>query len=287
MGNNDYYKTLGVDRNASPDEIKKAYRRMARKYHPDVSKATDAETQFKAVNEAYDVLKDPEKKSAYDQFGSQWQQAGEGFGGGQGFNPGGADFGDIFESVFRQQGSRRGGHGFSSRGEDQQARARISLQEAFKGTSRLINIRSKKLRIKIPAGTTDGQKIRLRGKGAHGANGGANGDLILLVKHTHDPHYQSKGKDIILELPITPWEAVLGDVLSVPTLGGPVKLTIPAGSQSGKKLRLRGMGLPGTTPGDQYIQLQIRVPDKSDPTIMAAYEKLAETAPFNPRKTLA
>jgi len=311
----DYYKTLGVSRNATVGDIKKAYRRLAKKYHPDVSKEPNAEEKFKQAKEAYEVLKDPEKRKAYDQFGQNWKQ-GQGFepppgwefhqqhGGGQqqGFHE--ADFSDFFSELFggtgRQGGFHRGGRTVKQRGQDQRSKIAINIQEAYNGTSRLLNLReptvnpqtgqisyqSKQLNVKIPAGVTQGQQIRLTGQGAPGIGGAPNGDLYLEIEIMPDKIYKLEGRDIYLNLPITPWEAALGSKVEVPTLGGNISLTIPAGSQTGKKLRLKGRGLPGKIPGDQYISLNIYIPEPKDNEQKALYEKMADEMAFNPRQEL-
>ncbi len=306
----DYYKTLGVSRDASDDEIKKKYRRLARKYHPDVSKEKDAEEKFKQVKEAYEVLKDKEKRKAYDQFGSNWKQ-GQGFEPPPGWqaqqggthyeeaNPG--DFSSFFEEMFGQQ---QRGHGYSQqfkkRGQDQHAKIAISLEEAYHGTERTltlqepqrdlrtgrINYSTRDLKIKIPAGVTQGQQIRLAGQGSPGQGGGPNGDLYLEVTLLPHPHYTTKGRDTFLNLPITPWEAALGGNIKVPTLGGAIQLKIPPGSQTGKKMRIKGRGLPGKTPGDQYILLNIYIPEPKNDQQKALYQQMAEEMPLDPRQEL-
>src|SRR5690625_1906709 len=277
----DYYEVLGVAREASQDEIRRAYRKAARRYHPDVSTEKDAEERFKEVGEAYEVLKDPEKRQAYDRFGKDWQQ-------GQDFRPppdweqdfgfaGGGyahqdDFSDFFESLFGR-GAGRGRGGFRTRGEDQVVRISLSLEDAYRGVTRTLTLsateidrsgqvrpRPRTLNVRIPAGVTDGQRIRLKGQGSPGLGGGPAGDLFLEVSLAPHPHFHADGRDVLLELPVTPWEAALGATVSVPTLGGVVDLRIPAGSQSGRKLRLKGRGLPGEPPGDQYTELRIVTP---------------------------
>ena len=305
----DYYKTLGLARDASQDEIKRAYRRLAHKYHPDVSKETDAEDRFKEVAEAYEVLKDPEKRAAYDRFGSDWRAGQEfhpppdwdaGFefrGGGGGPDLGG--FSDFFESLFGQgglggMGGMGGMHrGFHSRSQDHHARVLIDLEDAYRGATRTITLerpevnaqgqlvqRPHTLNVKIPRGVTAGQRIRLAGQGMEG------GDLYLEVDFRPHPRYTVEGRDVTLTLPTTPWEAALGNTVTVPTLGGPVDLKIPAGSQSGRKLRLRGRGLPGKPPGDQYVVLQIVTPAPTTEEARHLYEQMARVMPMNPRAEL-
>ena len=315
----DYYATLGVERGASTDDIKRAYRRLARKFHPDVSKEANAEARFKEVGEAYEVLKDPEKRTAYDQLGADWK-AGQEFqpppgGGGQrrhyyrsGGGPasGGEEFGgfsDFFESLFGQGGmgggARSGPAGGSfhyrqagpARGEDQQARLRISLEDAFNGASRTLELRSpdggtRSIRVAVPRGVTEGQRIRLAGQGLPGMNGGAAGDLFLELTLDSHPIFEADGRNVLLTLPIAPWEAALGETVGVPTLGGRVDLRIPAGSQSGRRLRLKGRGLPGKPPGDQIVTLRIDTPPADSDAARALYEEMRSKLPFNPRHGL-
>lgn len=313
----DYYKILGVEKNATEDQIKKQYRLMARKYHPDVSKEKDAEEKFKEVQEAYEVLKDPKKRSAYDQMGSNWKQ-GQGFtpppewefqqggGAGSGFEDifgREAGFSDFFESLFGQQRSRGGGsktyRGHARRGQDQLSQIHLSLEEAYSGTERTIQFqeperdpatgavqtKSRSIRAKIPAGVIQGQQIRLTGQGGKGTQPNLNGDLYLEVFIAEHPFYKVEGKNIFLNLPVTPWEAALGAKIAVPTLGGKVELSVPPGSQTGTKLRLKGRGLPGTPKGDQFVRLGIYTPEaKTDPA-KELYRKMAEIMPFDPRTT--
>ena len=304
----DYYEVLGIPRDASQDAIKQAYRRLARKYHPDVSKEPNAEAQFKEVGEAYEVLKDPEKRAAYDQFGSQWKagqdftpppdwDAGFEFSGG-GFTDA-REFSDFFESLF---GRARGGAGnfrsagFRIQGEDHHAKIMVSLEDAYHGATRSISLqtpkvdasgrittRSRNLNVKIPKGVVEGQRIRLASQGAPGMGGGPTGDLYLEIAFQPHRLFRVDGRDIFLDLPITPWEAALGGTVTVPTLGGKVDLKIPPGSQSGQKLRLKGKGLPGKTPGDQYVMLKIVTPKPLTDADRALYEKMSQTMPMNPR----
>jgi curved DNA-binding protein len=315
----DYYATLGVERSASLDEIKRAYRKLARKYHPDVSKEADAEARFKDVGEAYEVLKDPEKRAAYDQLGADWK-AGQEFrpppggggprryyyGSGGGPASGGEEFGgfsDFFESLFGQGGARGGVRGGPAggtfhyrqagpaRGEDQHARLRISLEDAFNGASRTLELRSpdggtRSIRVAVPRGVTEGQRIRLAGQGLPGMNGGAAGDLFLEISLDSHPIFEADGRNILLTLPIAPWEAALGETVGVPTLGGRVDLRIPAGSQSGRRLRLKARGLPGKPPGDQIVTLRIDTPPADSDVARALYEEMRNKLPFKPRRSL-
>jgi curved DNA-binding protein len=291
----DYYKILGVEPTATADEVKKAYRKLARKYHPDVSKEANAENRFKDVAEAYEVLKDPDKRAAYDQLGSNWQ-AGQGFSpppdwhGGEGFEfrsgAGGGGFSDFFDSLFgRGFGDERGPRRPAGR-EDQHAQIRITLEDAFHGSTRTVNLsqadgRTRTLEVRIPKGVRAGQRIRLAGQGGHGA------DLYLEIDFAPHRLYRLEGADLYLDLPVTPWEAALGATVKVPTLGGPVELTIPAGSQSGDRLRLRGRGLPAKpAPGDQYVVLKLVTPPARTEAARELYRRLAAELPLDPRQDL-
>jgi curved DNA-binding protein len=295
----DYYAVLGVDRKASAEDIKKAYRRLARKYHPDVNAEPDAEDRFKEVGEAYEVLSDPEKRSAYDALGANWkdhqnfqpppdwEQRFE-FGGG-GFTGHDGDFSDFFETLF-------GGHGFARhgrraggfKGADEHARVGITLEEAYRRDSVEIQVRGadgrpRRLRVKIPAGVSDGKRVRLKGQGGPGVGSGAAGDLFVEFRLVPHPQFRAEGRDIHYELPVTPWEAALGTELTVPTLGGSVKLKIPANSQAGSRLRLKGRGLPGDPPGDQLVTLKVVLPKADSAERKALYRQMAETMAFDPR----
>jgi curved DNA-binding protein len=323
----DYYKLLGVERSASADQVKTAYRRLARKYHPDVSKEANAEARFKEVQEAYEVLKDPEKRAAYDQLGPNWKAGeqfrpppdwGSGFefrGAGRGARPGGAgpragrsarfeneggeqDFSDFFSSLFGG-GSPFSGGGGARAGRDHHARVGITLEEAFAGTTRMLELKrpevradgtlelkSHTVRVSIPAGVTEGQLIRLAGQGEPAHGGGSAGDLYL---EAHiEPHrlFQLDGRDVTLTFPVAPWEAALGASVQVPTLGGAVDMHIPSGAQSGQKLRLRGRGLPGQPPGDQYVQLKVLLPAANSQEAKALYEEMRAKLNFDPRADL-
>lgn len=310
MDYKDYYKTLGIDKNATADDIKKKYRKLARKYHPDVSEEKNAEEKFKEVKEAYEVLKDPEKRKAYDTMGSNWQN-GAGFqqqhhGAGGGFEEhfSGGDFSDFFENMF---GQGRGGqtHGGrrqqrAQRGQDQTSKIDITLEQAFNGydvtlslqdnvvnpNTQQIERKHRSLKVKIPAGVTNGQQIRLTKQGAKGLNGGPNGDLYLEIHIKPNSIYRLENKDIYMQLPITPWESALGAKVEVPTLAGKVGLSIPAGSQSGKKMRLKGRGLPGKIPGDQYITLEIHTPKAETDAEKELYKNMSKELDFNPRQAL-
>ncbi len=315
----DYYKIMGVARDASQDEIKRAYRKLARKYHPDVSKEADAEQRFKEVGEAYEVLSDPEKRSAYDSLGANWRSGEQfrpppdwessfGFGGA---GPGGAgmgsagmgsgsarDFSDFFESLFGGGGGGFGqprgrAYSFRARGEDFQTSVTLSLDEAYHGVTKALSLQvpddtgrptARTLNVRIPAGVTEGRRIRLAAQGGAGLGGGERGDLYAVIRLAPHPWFRPDGADIHLDLPLTPWEAALGATIAVPTLGGPVELKVPKGSQSGQKLRLKGRGLPAQPPGDQLVTLSIVAPRATTPEAEAAYRRLAETVPANPRE---
>lgn len=297
----DYYKILGVTRDASQDDIKKAYRKLARKYHPDVSKEANAEDKFKEVGEAYEVLRDTQKRAQYDQFGSNYRH-------GQSFNPppgwddnvggfgGGGNFSSFFENLFGaggmggMGGAGMGGDQFFAKGEDVNAKITISLEDAFNGATKTIRRPSGAsqggtINVKIPAGITSGKKIRLNGQGKAGM-GGKAGDLYLEVQIASHKHYRLEGKDIYLDLPLAPWEAALGAKVTVPTLAGRINLTIPAGARSGQKMRLKGRGLPGKEPGDEFVVLQIMTPAADTDKAKKLYMQMAEEMAFNPREAL-
>ena len=305
----DYYQILGVGRDATQDQIKQAYRKLARKYHPDVSKEKDAEARFKDAGEAYEVLKDPEKRAAYDKFGANW-------GNGDHFEPPpnwdagfefrgagytGADasgFSDFFESLFgRDQGNGRRTHTLRMKGEDQHAKIVIPLAEAYHGARQTITLTRPtvdpyghvttsphRLHVAIPKGIIEGQRIRLEGQGLPGYGGSPAGDLYLEIVFQQDPLFHAEKRDIHLTLPVAPWEAALGASLTVPTLGGDVQVKIPPGSQAGKKLRLKGKGLcAGANCGDQIVTLQIVMPEAKTEEQRQVYRAMAEKMPFNPR----
>jgi curved DNA-binding protein len=300
----DYYGVLGVDRKAGADDIKKAYRRLARKYHPDVNSDPDAEDRFKEVGEAYEVLSDPEKRSAYDALGANWQDHQQfrpppdwdqqfSFGGG-GFTPHDGGFSDFFETLFgREPGgdsrfSRHGRQAGGFKGADEHARVGITLEEAFRRDGVEISVptptgKPQRLKVKIPSGIADGKRVRLAGKGGPGVGNAPPGDLFVEFRLVPHPSFRPEGRDIHHELPVTPWEAALGAELTVPTLGGEVMLKIPANSQSGGRLRLKGRGLPGEPPGDQYVTLKVVLPKADTASRRALYQQMAETMAFDPR----
>jgi len=305
----DYYQIMGVKRDATQDEIKRAYRKLARKYHPDVSREPDAEVRFKEVGEAYEVLKDPEKRTAYDQLGANWKagqdfrpppdwDAGFEFHGG-GFS--GADasrFSDFFESLFGHgfPGGGSGHAGFHAHGEDAHAKVLIDLEDAYHGATRTLTlqhtelgadgrpqVKQRTLNARIPRGVRQGQLIRLAGQGGAGVGKGKAGDLYLEVEFRPHPFYHVEGRDVFLSLPVAPWEAALGATVKAPTPTGAVDLKIPAGSTGGRKLRLKGRGIPGTTPGDFYVVLQIVLPPAESAAARTAYREMEQALKFNPR----
>lgn len=311
----DYYQILGVKRDATGDEIKRGYRRLARKYHPDVSKEPNAESRFKEVGEAYEVLKDPEKRAAYDQLGANWK-AGQDFRpppewntqfdfGGGGFTGGDTSaFSDFFESLFGH--ARTGGRGgrqrhqqYAYKGEDQQGRIAIDLEDSFHGGTHAVTLtvpevdaggrvrqRQRTLNVKIPKGITAGQRIRLGKQGGTGFGGGEAGDLYLEVEFKPHPLYRVDGRDLYLDVPVAPWEAALGETIKIPTPGGAVQLKIPAGSGSGKKLRLKERGLPASPPGDLYAVLKMVTPPANNDNAREFYKKMRQELSFNPRAGL-
>ncbi|EHL32654.1 DnaJ C-terminal domain-containing protein [Legionella drancourtii] len=291
----DYYKIMGLSQDASEKDIKLAYRRLARKYHPDISKETNAEEQFKEMGEAYEVLKDPVKRAEYDQYlkhkdaGGRGQQQSTWHTEHSGpYQSQGTQFNDdLFESLF--------GHSRYQQqpmaGQDYQGKINISLEEAFHGTVKSIQIpvgqraqtTMQTLKVKVPAGVKSGQQIRLAGQGAPGFNGGPPGDIYLTIHVDKHPVFDVMDNDIYLTLPVTPWEAALGTTVTVPTLSGKIDLKIPASSQGGQKLRLKNRGLPGATPGNQYVLLKIVTPPAATEAATDLYKKMAEVMPFNPR----
>jgi len=307
----DYYQTLGVARSATADEIRKAFRKLARKYHPDVSKEPDADLRMKEVNEAYAVLGDAEKRAAYDQLG-------EAYAPGQDFSPppgwddgfewsehqfrGGnaGDFSDFFAELFGRMGGagprQAGRHEFDGRGEDHLARVQLDLEDAFHGATRQITLRSpsidsqgrvhisnRTLEVRIPKGVREGQIIRLAGQGHPGFGKGKPGDLMLEVHFRPHPRFRPDGRDLHMTLPLAPWEAALGAVVEVDLPGGKTRVRIPAGAQSGRQLRVRGHGIPGRTPGDLLLDLQVVLPPATDPKARTLYERMAQELDFDPR----
>ena len=296
----DYYKTLGVERTATAEEIKKAYRKLVRKYHPDVSKAADADKKTKEINEAYGVLGDADKRAAYDALGSGRRQ-------GQQFEPPpdwgdafGADSGDFFADLFAHVGRRTrpgGGAGrFPMRGEDIHASIAIDLADAYHGASRSVLLHvprrgahgrmageERSLSVDIPKGVQAGQQLRLAGQGYPGSDGGPPGDLFLEVQFNPDPRYQVEGRRVLEHVPVAPWEAALGAEIEVPTPSGNVEVHVPAGSQTGRKLRLKGRGIPGHPPGDLYLVLDVVLPPATSRRARELYQSMASELAFNPR----
>jgi len=307
----DYYQILGVPREATAEEVKKAFRKLARKYHPDVSKEADAEARMQELNEANAVLSDPEKRAAYDQLGRGYQpgqdfqpppdwDAGFEFSG-RGFAPGeAADFSDFFAELFGRMGGARGfAQGqrthFQARGEDHHAKVLLDLEDAFTGATRQISLRAPRtdaqgrvtldtrtLNVKIPQGVYAGQIIRLAGQGAPGS--ATAGDLMLEVRFRPHARFRAQGRDLYLSLPVAPWEAALGAVVAVALPQGSVKVRIPEGAQSGRQLRVRGKGIPGTPPGDLLLDLQVVLPPATTAKARALYETMARELAFDPRQ---
>lgn len=304
----DYYQIIDVPRDATQDDIKRAYRKLARKYHPDVSKEPEAETRFKEIGEAYEVLKDPEKRAAYDRLGTRWQSGqefhpppgwdqGYEFHGG-GFSQAASQFSSFFESLFggNQQNRRYRDQDLNLRGEDSHVKILIALEDSFQGGVRSLTlqhtergpdgrplIKERTLNVRIPKGIQQGQHIRLAGQGSPGAGGGKAGDLYLEIVFNPHSLFKVEGKDIFLELPVAPWEAALGASIPVPTPAGTVDLKIPAGSRSGQKLRLKERGIPASTPGDLYVVLQIVLPAADTEQARSLYREMEQKLAFNPR----
>ncbi|MDQ4011970.1 MAG: DnaJ domain-containing protein [Actinomycetota bacterium] len=314
----DYYQVLGVNRGASGEDIQRAYRKLARQYHPDVNKDPGAEERFKEISEAYDVLSDPKSRERYDRFGAAWRQVPEGFdpaaagspfGGGAPFSGGTAgsrmwtgdpgsgfsgfasdvDLDDLFSGLFGR-GGRAGGSGRAPMpGADTEAEIELSVEDAYTGGRRRITLAtaggSRSYEVTIPAGVTDGQRIRLAGQGGQGSGVGPPGDLYLRVRLAAHPQFRVDGRDLTVELPISPWEAALGATVPVETPAGRAQITVPAGSSTGRKLRLRGRGLPNPrgTAGDLYAEVRVMVPPQLSRAERRLFEQLAEESNFDPR----
>jgi len=313
----DYYAVLGIDRNATQDDVRKAYRNLAKKYHPDVNKSPGSEERYKEINEAYEVLKDPDKRQRYDTLGNQWRE-------GQTFTPppewghggtfrmdfgegGGSDFSEFFKTIFGGFGGVQGGaedfffRGAPRRrkGEDIEVQMELTLSDVICRDSKTISLeryeigadgrripRTQTLTINFPQGITDGSRIRLPGKGGQGMGEGPNGDLYITIKLRKDPHFQVDQYDLTTVMRVSPWEAALGTSLSVKTLQGVVSMKLPAGTQSGQRLRLRGKGLPrrkGAQPGNLYVIVEIAVPKSLSQKERELFEELAKVSSFNPR----
>jgi curved DNA-binding protein len=309
----DYYQTLGVERQATQEQIKKAFRRSARKYHPDVSKEPDAEARMKEVNEAHAVLSDPEKRAAYDQLGRDFQagqdfrrppdwDAGFEFAGRGAPEAQAADFSDFFSELFgsrMSQHAARGNTHFHGRGEDHHAKVLFDLEDAFQGASRTLTLRVPRvdergrvtlsehtLNVRIPKGVHERQVILLAGQGSPGSDGGQPGDLYLEAHFKPHPRYRAEGRDVYAALPIAPWEAALGASVKAPLPDGTVEVRIPEGSQPGRKLRLKGRGIPGSPPGDLYLVLEIVLPPATNAKARELYQTMARELDFNPRQAL-
>ena len=308
----DYYQIMRVARDATQDEIKRSYRKLARKYHPDVSKESNAEERFKELGEAYEVLKDTEKRVAYDQLGTNWKggqefrpppdwKAGFEFRGADSPGSNTPDYSDFFSSLFGQNFSASGAEHrtFNARGEDHHARILISIEDSCQGTTRAITLqipvidaqghvatKKRVLNVNIPKGIQESQHIRLSGQGSAGVGKNKAGDLYLQIEFQAHPLYKVDGKSLYLNLPVTPWEAALGATVKVPTPGGIVELKIPEGTLSGSKLRLKGRGLPGNPPGDYYVILAIVLPSAETDVAKDLYRKMEQELNFNPRAKL-
>jgi curved DNA-binding protein len=312
MAARDFYEALGVPRTATPEQLQRAYRKLARTYHPDVNKDPGAEERFKEISEAYDVLSDPETRKRYDRFGADFRQVPEGFDPDAAWVPprgqgargqrvrvdvgdlgdvGGADFGfagididDLLGGMFG--GRRRRG---SVAGADQEAQIELSVEDAYSGGQRQLTLSgpggTRSYTVNIPAGVVDGQRIRLAGQGGWGSDGGTPGDLYLVVHIAPHPRYRLEGRDVHVELPLAPWEAALGATVAVETPGGETKVTVPAGSSSGRHLRLRGKGMPNPRgrAGDLYADVKIMVPSRLTPRERELFQELANASSFDPR----
>jgi curved DNA-binding protein len=302
----DYYEVLGVRRDASQDEIQQAYRKLARAYHPDLNKAPEAEERFKDISEAYSVLSDPATRKRYDAFGpgfrqvpedvdpQTWRRAGAASGSGRTAGPGfgsglgdGINLDDLLGGLFG--GRVRGGFG-TIPGADHEAELEITVEEAYRGTQRTVSLGAdegtRTLDVTIPAGVTDGQRIRLAGQGGRGTDGAANGDLYLIVRIAPHPRYRLDGRDLYVDLPLAPWEAALGTSVAVDTPGGEAKVKVPSGTSTGRQLRLRGRGLPNPRgkPGDLLAEAKIMVPARLSRAERRLFEQLAAESDFDPRR---
>jgi curved DNA-binding protein len=306
VGYRDYYEILGISRDADEEEIRRTYRRLARQYHPDVNRDPGAEDRFKEISEAYEVLRDPEKRERYDRLGANWQAgddvtAGAGFddafgGGFSGFGGfgdvggtrvefGTGEFSDFFESLFGRRGATRPGAG-AGRGSDQEAAIELTLEEAAVGGERRITLGDgREYRVNIPAGVGDGQRIRLAGEGSRGRGDGPPGDLYLRVRLRPHKLFRLEGRDLYVDLPLAPWEAALGATVEVPTLRGNARVKVPTGSSSGRRLRVRGEGMPTKRGnGDLYATVRIDVPRRPNEKERSLFRQLAQESRFDARK---
>jgi curved DNA-binding protein len=306
----DFYQALGVPRNASSEEIQQAYRKLARQHHPDVNHDPGAEDRFKEISEAYEVLSDPDDRKRYDRFGPNFRQipedydervaaagAGRGGGGfgGSGFGAGGTrvQYGQGFDDIDLDDlfGGFFGGRGRSGAipGADQEAELELTVEEAYRGGKRKISFGAgqREYEVSIPPGVTDGQRIRLSGQGGRGSGGGPSGDLYLVVRIAPHRRYRLNGRDIIVDLPVSPWEAALGATIPVTTPGGEIKVRVPPGSSTGRRLRLRGEGMPNPRgrPGDLYAEVKVMVPKKLSRRERELFEELAAVSDFDPRRS--
>jgi curved DNA-binding protein len=312
----DFYQVLGVDRSAGQQDIQRAYRTLARRFHPDINKDPGAEERFKQINEAYEVLSDEKKRARYDRYGEAWRQVPEDYdgpmpgagpfaggggrrvyvntGGGGGFDDvrfGGVNVEDLLGGLF---GGRTGGFAGGTRvttpGADTEAEIELSIEDAYAGGRRRITLPSpagpRSYEVTIPAGVADGQRIRLAGQGGPGVGGGPRGDLYLVVRLAPHRRYRVEGRDLTVDLPVAPWEAALGARVPVDVPGGQVQVRVPAGSSSGRRLRLRGRGMPNAkgTPGDLYAEVKIVVPPQPSQAERDLWQQLAETSRFRPRR---
>jgi len=303
----DYYKELGVEKSASEADIKKAYRKLVRKYHPDVSKEADADQRTKALNEAYGVLGDAEKRAAYDDLGRQQSAQGGPGGGfrpppdwGAGFESSSTDDNDFFADLFAHVGGRRRANSnFQMQGDDSHAAITIALRDSYHGATRTIVMRvpeadaqgrvvtrERTLEVTIPKGVTEGQQLRMKGQGNPGSGGAPAGDLYLEIRFEQDARYRVEGRDVFETVPVAPWEAALGGSIDVPTPSGTVSVTVPPDSQTGRKLRLKGRGIPAAQAGDLYLLLEVVLPPAHDDKARALYETMAREMAFNPRQKL-
>ena len=299
MDYKDYYKTLGVERDASADDIKKAYRKLVRKYHPDVSKVKDADKRTKEINEAYAVLGEPEKRAAYDAPGSgahagQPVERPPEWGARYEFGNGGSD--DFFSDLFAHVGKRSRASGFAARGQDLRATLTIDLIEAYRGATRTVSfgvpqrvahgrmaMQECTVDVRIPAGVAHGQLLRVAGHGHPGVGGAPPGDLVLEIRLRPDARYRVEGRNVTGSVAVAPWEAALGAHIDVPTPTGTVQVSVPAGSQTGRKLRLKGKGLPGEPAGDLYLVLEVVLPPATRARARELYQAMASELAFNPR----
>lgn len=306
----DYYETLGVERDAKPEDIKKAFRKRARKYHPDVSKEPDAEARMKDINEAFAVLSDPEKRAAYDNIGKGFQSGQDFYAPPDWTSAQGrsdprysraetADFSSFFSELFGSRMDSRDAAQFATRGEDHHVEVALDLEDSYRGALRPLTLRTptidergrvamaeRSLDVQIPKGVYEGQLIRLTGQGSPGMQGGAPGDLYMKVRFRPHPRYRVEGRDVYVTLPVAPWEAALGGSVQVPVPDGTVEVRIPEGSQSGRKLRLKGRGIPSSPPGDLYFVLEVVLPAANTPKARELYETMARELAFNPRQNV-